>query len=213
MRLWVLLILSVIWSVLIYPFSNTLNKYSWIVQIICKITSRYRGIGELTEREQEILRLVATGTSNKDIALQLFISSNTVKVHLRNIFAKIGVASRTEAAVYAIHNGLSRISELSAELEFSDPQMHLLCLKPGIKRETPFIWIAVSVILVLAVIVAYLVFKVPGTTSSPSPIATAPPRWHELASLPTARSGLAVAVYDSKIYGIGGESTLGVTGL
>jgi DNA-binding CsgD family transcriptional regulator/N-acetylneuraminic acid mutarotase len=61
---------------------------------------------ELTEREKEILRLVATGTSNKDIAHQLFISSNTVKVHLRNIFTKIGVVSRTEAAMYAVRMGL-----------------------------------------------------------------------------------------------------------
>lgn len=61
---------------------------------------------QLSEREREILELVATGLSNQQIALRLGISANTVKVHLRNIFAKIGAASRTEATMYAVRGGL-----------------------------------------------------------------------------------------------------------
>ncbi len=61
---------------------------------------------QISDRELEILRLVATGATNQQIAQQLNISINTVKVHLRNIFGKIGAVSRTEATVYAIRNGL-----------------------------------------------------------------------------------------------------------
>ncbi|MEI7768749.1 MAG: LuxR C-terminal-related transcriptional regulator [Chloroflexales bacterium] len=60
----------------------------------------------ISDREREILRLVATGATNQQIAQQLSISINTVKGHLRNIFGKIGVVSRTEATIYAISNGL-----------------------------------------------------------------------------------------------------------
>ncbi len=61
---------------------------------------------QISEREREILRLVAMGATNQQIANELNISVNTVKVHLRNIFGKIGAASRTEATVYAIRSGL-----------------------------------------------------------------------------------------------------------
>lgn len=69
---------------------------------------------QISEREREILRLVATGATNQQIAQQLNISINTVKVHLRNIFGKIGVASRTEATVYAIKQGLIAVDEAQA---------------------------------------------------------------------------------------------------
>jgi DNA-binding CsgD family transcriptional regulator/pimeloyl-ACP methyl ester carboxylesterase len=61
----------------------------------------------LSEREVEVLRLLAAGKSNQHIADELFISSNTVSHHLRNIFAKTGTVNRTEAASFAHQCGLT----------------------------------------------------------------------------------------------------------
>jgi DNA-binding NarL/FixJ family response regulator len=60
----------------------------------------------LTERELEVLRLVARGMANKEIAHQLFISENTVKNHVRNILEKLQLHSRMEAAMYAVRENL-----------------------------------------------------------------------------------------------------------
>ena len=59
----------------------------------------------LTERELEVVRLLATGVSNKEIAAQLHVSPNTVRVHLRNISTKLEAQSRTEIAMIAVRNG------------------------------------------------------------------------------------------------------------
>ncbi|MCS6774852.1 MAG: LuxR C-terminal-related transcriptional regulator, partial [Thermoflexales bacterium] len=59
----------------------------------------------LTERELEIVRLLATGAANKEIAAKLHISPNTVRVHLRNIFTKLEAQSRTEVTMIAVRNG------------------------------------------------------------------------------------------------------------
>jgi len=60
----------------------------------------------LTEREIEVLRLVAHGVSNPEIAQQLFITVNTVKTHLRNILDKLQLENRTQAAMYAVQKGI-----------------------------------------------------------------------------------------------------------
>jgi NarL family two-component system response regulator LiaR len=60
----------------------------------------------LTEREKEVLRELASGKSNKEIAAALIIAEKTVRTHVSNILAKLGVASRTQAALHAVRSGL-----------------------------------------------------------------------------------------------------------
>ena len=61
----------------------------------------------LTERQVEVLRLVARGKSNREIAAELVLSEFTVMRHLSNIFDKLGVSSRAAAASYAVREGIS----------------------------------------------------------------------------------------------------------
>lgn len=67
----------------------------------------------LTERETEILRLIATGLSNKEIAEELVIGEKTVKTHVSNVLAKLNVRSRTQAALYAASIGLVELPNSS----------------------------------------------------------------------------------------------------
>ena len=69
----------------------------------------------LTEREVDVLRLLAQGQANKQIALNLRIGEKTVKTHVSNILAKLGVPSRTQAALYAVRIGLVSADQLSGE--------------------------------------------------------------------------------------------------
>jgi DNA-binding CsgD family transcriptional regulator len=64
------------------------------------------GEGELTRRELSVLRLVAQGLGNKEIASELGISTHTVKYHLASLLAKLGVHSRTEAVTIGLRRGL-----------------------------------------------------------------------------------------------------------
>jgi DNA-binding NarL/FixJ family response regulator len=66
-----------------------------------------RGKKDLSQRETEVITLVATGHRNKEIAEKLFISEQTVKTHLSNIFQKLDVGDRLELALYAMRHGLA----------------------------------------------------------------------------------------------------------
>lgn len=194
---------------------------------------------ELTEREKEVLRLVAMGLSNKEIAHKLVISPNTVKVHLKNIFAKIDVVSRTEATVYAIREGLVQVgggaaeqkSEGAGESIQAPPPLsplapsHPYVPAPELRRRG---WLSASIAAAAAMAVTVFAAGLlllwrqgpgsqvtnPGVASiavaaSPSP--TPASRWRLQASMPTARAGLAVAAYEGKVYAIGGETGAGPT--
>ena len=76
--------------------------------LAAKLASRMSGEG-LTAREIDVLKLLARGRSNKEIGSELFVSETTVKSHVRNIFTKLNVLSRTEAIAAASRRGLIRL--------------------------------------------------------------------------------------------------------
>ena len=68
----------------------------------------------LTEREFDVLRLIAKGCSNKEIALKLSVSELTVRTHVSNILCKLHLASRTQAALYALQKGITSLEDIPA---------------------------------------------------------------------------------------------------
>ncbi len=185
---------------------------------------------ELSERELEILRLVATGASNKEIGQRLSISTNTVKVHLRNIFTKVGVTSRTEAALYAVRMRMVESAAVLQEEEMPASPSPIpmeagnvpvaieiekeltLPKKRRIKRS--MLALSVAVLATLLILAGALVRRsLMNVAEAGQPSATAYSRWKEHAALPTARQALAAVAYEEKIYAIGGETNQGVVGL
>jgi DNA-binding CsgD family transcriptional regulator/N-acetylneuraminic acid mutarotase len=183
----------------------------------------------LSERELEILRLVATGASNKEIAQHLFISTNTVKVHIRNIFNKIDATSRTEAAMYAVRVGLVQPisdSELELASSVSDkdqdlfiPPSEILKKEQQYKREK---WIRrgflASLGVLLVVIIVFGMEAIQNISSTPgsasqSPMPSLQEQWRNLTPLPTDRTGLAVVAYENQIFTFGGQTSDGVSGV
>jgi DNA-binding CsgD family transcriptional regulator len=199
-------------------------------------------INELSERELDILRLVATGAGNKQIAAQLFISTNTVKVHLRNIFNKIGVTSRTEAAMVAIRLGLVQSSAVGATGEAGTSEGS--SVPPKVQTEVPLFedgalpipneeravirsrrlsrwqaWLLGASLFVMILVLVGIGVRLlrsqtgkPRVSTTPAPRITALPRWQVRAGMSSARTGLAVVSYDNQLYAIGGETANGLTG-
>ncbi len=72
---------------------------------------------ELTEREEEVLRLIAHGKSNREIAEELSVAEITVSKHVSNILSKLHLASRTQAALYALKQGLASLDDFTPEAD------------------------------------------------------------------------------------------------
>jgi DNA-binding CsgD family transcriptional regulator/N-acetylneuraminic acid mutarotase len=175
----------------------------------------------------ELVRLLATGATNQQIARELVISVNTVKVHLRNIYAKLGVASRTEATMHAVRQGWVEVPASEEEEEpppeeAAPPSLDDL---PSPERWPRISW-AKRVALIVATLLAVLALFLPqvlqgfanGSGADPIsgvfptvPVDPAKTRWHTRAQMPTPRTGLAVAAYEDLVYAIGGVSSGGVT--
>lgn len=165
----------------------------------------------LSERELQILRLVAEGFSNRQIAGMLDISENTVKVHVRKIFAKINVASRTEASIYAVRQGLivdiPKADELVVdEVTAHHPSDEVMVTMP-VRRLSRSLMMGVGVILVLLVGIGVWwqsrdVFQV-----SP-PIVHTPDtqHWSQMVSLPMSEPGMQLITVAGELYVIGGST-------
>lgn len=190
----------------------------------------------LSEREREILRLVATGAANKEIARQLVISPNTVKVHLRNIFAKIGVTSRTEATLYALQAGLVNPGAIHEGPQETDngadgsptgsPEAALpdgegkSTAEARPRRSSIIQSMALLAVFALLLLGGWAVgsrlLADSGAQGARSPGAIPAEqnfsRWYAQEPLPEPRKGMGAVVYENTFFLIGGQTPNGIDG-
>jgi DNA-binding CsgD family transcriptional regulator len=180
----------------------------------------------LSERELEILKMVATGVTNREVAFQLDISVNTVKVHLRNIFTKLGAESRTEATMIAVQEGWVLVEGTDAPREVDDatsPEQ-----APNPTALPPLSWFKrIALLITLLLAAGGMALTWPSQTQTELDL-TLPitgrdsndviiPRsqsspWQEHAQMPTRRAYLALASVDMRIFAIAGQGSQGITG-
>jgi DNA-binding CsgD family transcriptional regulator len=192
--------------------------------------------GCLSERELEVLKLLATGATNQQIARSLFISPNTVKVHLRNIYEKLGVQSRTEATMESVRRGwvtVVRTPVVAEEeragapaadapaAEAASSPIPLPVLRQPI-RLWQRIYMLVAGLLVVVAVWAPELWQSRSQALALTPLSdvgqlqVAPgarakvTRWSARSPLPDGRSRLAVAEVAGEFYAIGGETAGGI---
>lgn len=168
-------------------------------------------INLLSDREIEVLRLVGQGKSNKEIAVALNISINTVKVHIGNIFQKISVTSRTEATLFAIEHGIikspaSQNTEAEVETPIVSVQEEKATWSGFLRRNR---WV-IPVLGMLIFAALYLVIARPAfLMPQKSPLEITEQKWETLATMIEPRGSMAVAIFEGKIIAIAGRSGSG----
>jgi DNA-binding CsgD family transcriptional regulator len=184
----------------------------------------------LSEREMEVARLLVTGATNGEIARVLVISPHTVKVHLRNVFDKLQVSSRTEASMLLVKRGwvivpgveVGGVESPAVEEPPAMPEPEPL---PNIEAQ-PRMWQLGIVLCALAMALATLILPA-WITPAKSPVGllsdsgqtvlgkpllnSLPYRWEVQPPLSQPRSRLAAVEVDGRIYVAGGEGEDGVT--
>ena len=174
----------------------------------------------LSERELEILASVATGATNAQVAQALRISANTVKVHLRNIYAKLGVESRTEATTLAIRMGWIRVQYADAAAEAGRDGG--IATVP--RRSKLAVWRRIFLAGAGLLAVASMFISSDKTELGGDPfvdhavgfaapaLRTVASRWVGAPPMTNPRARLALVGQGDRLFAIGGDSALGVTG-
>lgn len=184
----------------------------------------------LSQREREILQLVATGVTNRQVAHQLDISVNTVKVHLRNIFTKLGAESRTEATMIAVQEGWVQIEgtgQVPEEAESAPPsemdQPALVDPPPSLPWTKRILLVGALFLAVSGLALTWprvpqdgngagLPFDQPGEQPQLILPESDESLWQEHAQMPTRRAHLALATAAGRVFAIAGRNPEGITG-